>query len=364
MEDAIKKLIEIQKNTGTQPIGWNEDYQNWIIDDVKKRSGSMDEEGIRKSVEEIINSFSTYSLPTQYESMLHYPVLFDLLNELYKVKDIALENSSDVDINIAIPTIGTAQLSGLNALSDCKTNLIVVDRSLYFFLSSIVTIILPLFISIQNGDKVILPSALRAETLSQKIKENPEICKRFTEMLCSYVLFKTTWPYERYYCKDRAISNLDDIISREVLRFVVAHEFAHLLYRDKESTPIVERRADYLGAYLCTTAMFLDEELRKKDLYWAMAIAVKVLDVLTICRGLFLPARPIETHPSNRINTIAEVFDLVKADPYSKRMVRVVHGAFTLLWYAVKPAVSGIAQAWNAGRIQTIEEIKTIISYL
>ena len=362
--DAIQFLNLIQQGTNTKGLKWCKEYQDWLTDDLIKSIGISDVKKISGSISATLDELNSYPLPTRYESMLHYPLLFNLLQELYEIKDVALDNCffEDLNLNIPLPVIGTADLRKINAYAKPDYNLIIVDRSLVFFLSNIVTLVVALVTTKQSEKMVIQPSKLDINTLIKRISGNLEICRQFTEIICAYVLFYSTWAFERYHLGNEDQVVWSETISRETLRFVVGHEFAHILFQDKVSTPDIEQRADWIGAYLCAVSIYQHDDLRQLDIYWSMAITAKALDILEECRKIFDLGN--SSHPTNRIYTIKKVLKKVKADPYALEMVDVVHRVFILLWHTVKNAVVGISNAWNHNEIQTIDDVKSIISYL
>ena len=360
--DAIHLLTEIQRQTKTSALPWNDEYRAWLLNDLKKNIGTSDEKGLNNSIDATVKELYSYQLPTPYESSLHYPILLELLKELYAVKDIVLGNIESVNTDIRLPVIGTANFNNINAYVNPQYNLIVIDRDLYFFLSHITTLIIELVTTKQDDRFVIRPSKLDVQSIIQKIQANNKLCQRFTEVMCSYVLSRGAWPYEQYHYGNEDQHDWHEVITREVLRFVVSHEFAHILLNDTESTPSIELNADLVGAYLCTAAINKNKSLHEMRAYWAMAVAAKTLDILLKCSRSF-HAIP-HTHPINRIATIYDVLAKAKADSYTMGMVSIIHSIFEILWRTVEPLVKGLAAAWNDGKIKTVDEIRYIISHM
>lgn len=357
---AVDLLTAIQQQTNTKAIPWSSDMDSCFFDDTKKKIGNCDDEIIRNSINATVQELYSCQLPTKYESSLHYPTLHRLLTELYEVRDKVFLTGNVIDTDIPMPLIGSANFQTINAYSNPQHKLIVIDRSLCYFLTGIVELIVDIVTTNQDGSFVIRPSKLDYQSVKQKIASNHELCCRFTEIMASYVIFRGVWSYERYNYGNEDKFLWHEVIGLEVWRFVVSHEFAHILLKHSESTQVNEYQADWLGAYLCTVVVHLNEHLRKQHIYWAMAIAAEILDMLRDCCELFHHLD--NTHPPYRIATILDVLKKAKADEYTIGMVYIVHSIFEILWEIVKTEIEEIAELCNDGILSTVEDVKTYIS--
>lgn len=359
--DAKKLLENIQIRTNTSPSVWDEDSYNWLFDDLTKNIGSCNKEQLHQSIQKTVDEMYSCALPTKYESSLHYPLLYSLLKELYDVRTI-FKNVAFIDIGSPMPLIGTANFQNINAFAEPKYKLIVIDRSLHFFLSCIVTILVE-FITTNNNDRfVIRPSLITREHIIDKINSNRELPQIFLEIICSYVLFRDTWPYKRYHYGNEEKHTWHEFITKEVYRFVVSHELAHLLLNDTQSSVQIEQDADYVGAYLCVASICKDKEIKDMDLFWAMSITVKTMDILYKCDSYFKNNN--NSYPANRIQTINTVLVKASADEYVLGMVSAIDMIFEILWSTIKSPLEALTKAWNDGRISSIKELQQLISII
>ena len=359
--DAIKVLENIQIETKTEPYIWNKDSYDWLFEDLTQNIGLCNKEQLHQSIQNTVNELYSCPLPTKYESSLHYPLLCSLLKELYDVRYI-FRNVSNIDIELSLPVIGTANLQNINAFAVPKYKLIVIDRSLHFFLSSIVTIIVDFITTNDNNSYVIRPSLLTREYIIDKIKKNRKLTQSFLEILCSYVLFKDTWSYKRYHYGNGDKHTWHELITKEVYRFVVGHELAHLLLNDTQSNIQVEQDADFVGAYLCVASISNDNEIKEMDLFWAMSITVKTMDILHKCNKYF--GKNNSSYPENRILTVNSVLQKSKADKYALGMVSAINMIFEALWLTIKTPLKELTEACTDGRISSVEELQQIISII
>lgn len=360
--NAFEMLAAIQRQTNTKAIPWSEDCYRWFFNHSWNKMGGCDPQRLKDSIDATVQELYACQLPTKYESSLHYPTLSKLLTELYAVRNKAFVEENVIDSNIPKPLIGSADFGKIQAFADPKHNLIVIDRSLCYFLSGIAELIVDIVTTYQEGHWVIRPSQLDYQSIKQKIKSSQERCSQFTEIMAAYVIFRGTWPSEEVNYDNEEKFLWHETIALEVWRFVVSHELAHILLEHEKSTQFNEYQADLIGALLCTVTIHLNEHLRVNHVYWAMAITAKALDILHACNDHFYHLE--YTHPPDRIATINYVLKRVKADPYVLEMVRIVDDIFDILWKTIEPELKEIAELWNDGILSTIEQVKQYIAYI
>lgn len=132
----IEFLTLVQQQTDTKAVVVDEYYKSafmdWAILDH-----NAPKHIISRKFDELIDEFIRIEMPTPYESMVHYPFVKRLLDELcFTCKEIGL-----FDDTFQKPLIGTANLTKINAYAKSDYNTIIIDRNLIYFISNIARVV-------------------------------------------------------------------------------------------------------------------------------------------------------------------------------------------------------------------------------
>lgn len=353
----IEFLSLVQQQTNTEPIVVDEEYKSVFLSLYKPDYDEIDSDRLSKSFDETIEEYKTVELPTPYESIVHYPGLLKLLEELYSTGlDLGLIEHINPDFKM--PLIGTANLASMGAYAKTDYSTIIIDRGLLFFFSNMGRLLADLIISEEDSNWVIKPSLLTIEEIQDRILSNLDIIRDFTEIMTSYVKYGTTLPFSRrmkFHNTQKCI--LDNLIGLESWRFIVAHEMMHLLYNHRQSTPSVELEADTMATQLC--AKCVEKLQTETQLYWIPVFVTATLDILMECndiRGIHYT-----THPQKRGEHAHYIISQMKAGGYALAMAQAVRRILLFLWSVTKETIMGLT---SDNRIKNPEQLQRVISLI
>lgn len=355
--NKINFLSLVQRQTNTEPVVIDEAYKAVFLSLYKPDYDEPDSEQLSKVFDEAIEKYKSVELPTPYESIVHYPGLLNLLEELYSV-GLDLGLFEHVNPDFKIPLIGTANLASMGAYAKTDYSTIIIDRGLLFFFSNMSRLLTDIIISEEESAWVIRPNLLTMEEIQNRILSNLNIIRDFTEIMTSYVKYGTTIPFShRMKFHNTQKSKLDNLIGLESWRFIVAHEMMHLLYNHRQSTPSVELEADRMATQLC--AKCVEKLQAETQLYWVPVFVTATLDILMECNDI----RGIEntTHPKKRGEYAHHIIGQMEAGGYALAMAQAVRRILLLLWSVTKRTIIGLA---NDDRIKDPEQLRRVISLI
>jgi len=292
MVKAIECLEYLQKDIysklGYAPNQSLAEYQA-MNDELMKNILSSYEEFIPKDVIDEAKKFQkkdfdnilTMKLPTKYESRLEYSMILKVAEDVEKsVHELKLTHVDtgqvstlkELDKNITTPFFGTLPSGNTNARTiPCDDGyLIIFESEIFYFCHLLSKIIAWSFPIEKEGGNVSFISEKNA--ILDRLESNREILKRFGELIIAYVIGGQN-RMAPHYLIGAPYSDLASVLTQGMERFIMGHEYSHILLRHKPMkngqlslTDIKdvynkmfswpqEYEADYLGLQLMFKAM-------------------------------------------------------------------------------------------------------------
>jgi len=332
-------LTAVQQQTNTEPIVVDENYKDVFLLLFSPDFDEAESKKLLISFDEAIATYKTVVLPTQYESIVHYPSLLQLLRELYSTaNEIGVINN--VNPEFSMPLIGTADLVRMGAYAKTDYNTIIIDRGLLSFFFNLTRILVDLIVSEEGTNWVIRPSLLTVEEIQNRILSNHSIIRDYIETMTSYVKFGNAIPFSKHLkFHNSQKSSFSNMISLETWRFIVAHEMIHLLYKHRQSTPSVELEADRMAIQLC--AKCVEKIQPETQFYWVPVFVVATLDVLMECNQI--SGINCASHPIKRGEYAHFVLEQMKSGGHALAMAQAVRRIHLLLWGLTKTIIIELA---------------------
>ena len=180
-------------------------------------------------------------LPTKYEDRIEYSIILDVSRDIEKsVHEIELTGDEmkdikklkDLNLNIVTPFFGTLTTGNVNAKTCfCDDGyLIIFESEIFYFcnlLSKIVVSSFPFENTLNNPHLVLDENAVL-----NRLENNPEILRHFWELIIGYVIGGSPRSAPQYVAEG-PYSTFASVMTQAMERFVMGHEYSHILLRHK-----------------------------------------------------------------------------------------------------------------------------------
>jgi hypothetical protein len=351
----IEFLTLVQQQTDTKAVVVDEYYKSafmdWAILDH-----NAPKHIISRKFDELIDEFIRIEMLTPYESMVHYPFVKRLLDELcFTCKEIGL-----FDDTFQKPLIGTANLTKINAYAKSDYNTIIIDRNLMYFISNIARVVVGLIVTNEESDCYVKPSILTMDELKRRILADINIVRDFMEIMYSYIKYGTVFPYSQFHKLGNVdIGQYHQSMVYEADRFIIAHELMHLFYKHKQSNPAYENQADFMATQICGKSV----EMRcpETQFYWVPVFVTATLDLLRkYGQSIGLD---VSTHPDDRAGLAHYTIQQMKAGGYALGMAEAIRGIMIMLWDITHKQVIELSKDPMITDIDTLRRVVSLIDF-
>ena len=346
----------VQRQTNTQPIIVDDYYKSMFLQYSQRDFSGGKTEELAVTFDKTIKKYQEIDIPTPYESIVHYPILVDILENLFL---IGIKH--DVfPSNFPKPLIGSADLAQIGAYAQTAYNTIVIDRGLFFFFSNMSRIIAELVMTYEGSDYIIKASVLTVEELVKRIQSNHSIVRDFAEIVAAYLKYGTVLPFSQHNALSSSTkAQFHEELTYAAMRFVVAHEMMHILYQHQDSSPQNESDADVMATQLC--GLFVQDMAKESQLYWAPVYVTSVLDLLQQADTLL--GFKTTTHPEKRAELTHYIATRMKVGGHALGMAQAVRRIMFLLWALTKDIVLDLAKNERITSPQMLKDVIAAIPF-
>ena len=176
-------------------------------------------------------------LPTKFENRIDYAIIKNLAEDIEKtVHEIELTGDvmkdikklKDLNLNITTPFFGTLPSGNVNALTCfCDDGYLIIFESDIFYFCNMLSKIIVSSLPIKN-DNGRISLNLNEDAIIERLENNSIILKHFVELVIGYVIGGSprTAPH---YLADGPYSSFASVMTQAMERFVMGHEYSHIL---------------------------------------------------------------------------------------------------------------------------------------
>jgi hypothetical protein len=365
----LGRLGDYEKDNSLQDADFN---RRMVEEMIQKRAAFLPPEVMAEMREKLLEGISANAkaeMPTKYEEPSGYHLMTNLARQ---VEDAASELGHPLPIR---PQLGTLPTQNVNAMAvrvpDSDEYLILFESELFTFallLSKVVARAIPF----KGSESGMLNFSTEGEDIEKSIAENPEITRRFREVVLAY-LIKGRPSAAPAYLPEEPYGTLAAILRQSMELFIMAHEYAHIIsghLSESKTAPIdvggqhgdevirswqQELEADAQGLELMVRAM----QKRNHDLalsYWGADLFFSCIEVVEQGISIMRTGRESEegqltdSHPPVQLRRemLRELLKRSLPEEHAQAPIQlgmVLEQLIASLWSATKPLLGEYQRA-------------------
>jgi hypothetical protein len=221
----LGRLAEYESRRALRDTSFN----NKILEEMLQKQGfffSPEEIAeIRSQLTSHINEVANAELPTKYEDPAKYAIMTHLAKE---IEEAATQLGRPLPIKPQIGTLPTGQVNAMAVQVPASNEYLVIFESDLFTFALLLSKVIARAMPFKGSDQGMLQFSTAEEDMGKNITDNPEIVRRFQEVVLAY-LIKGKPSAAPPYIPEEPYGTLAAILRDSMELFIMAHEYGHII---------------------------------------------------------------------------------------------------------------------------------------